>query len=474
MTESSMFDPGHSQHAKPSMKNKPTTARGAPAFNPIHPSMELPPEQLIRLLSMESKKTRKHMKTRRSSAAKKSRPANDEPKILHSPEPQKSRPATAEPKIQRSPEPQNSLCASDEQDSTDSDDAKKSRQVAEEQKTHRPANPAPRKKTLDRHEQPEAKQVGRPRHHMEYERNEPAVFDKQGPGWLPSTLVIGLVAGATISGYLFWDQPSPTAKQKTPAPVVSSEPRDRRIPQQQTKSQPAKHKAAPRSKQAAATPIAPAPTPVTAPRTDNDAKWQAAIKTEQNRLRSAAEQRLAERLVKMIVNRESTDLQALQANEPAVSATPPAADPAFDQAAVSEPAPTTPESPPTQQLPVDMIQADATEPVAQADALPAAKPVLGIGGSDRNGEKFEESTGLLDRVEQDTVPDVAPAIEQEPVSNIAPSLDEDTTTAFTHSSEGNNVSDVKPSTAPEMETEQGSNGVSNETPSPAPTDSALF
>jgi hypothetical protein len=412
--------------------------------------MELPPEQLIRLLSMESKKTRKHMKMRRSF------------------DQQKSRPAIGEPKIQRSPDQQNSRCTSDEPKPQDSDDGQKSRQVTDQQKTHRPpSQQAPRKKTTDRQERPEPKQVARPSHHMEYERNEPAVFHKRGPGWLPSALVIGLVAGVAVSGYLFWDPPSPPiAKQKKPAPVVSSEPQNRRMPQQQPKSPPVKRKAAPRSGETATLPAQALP-PVKAPRTGNDAKWQAAIKTEQSRLRSAAEQRLAEQLVKMIVNREPEDLQAPPANEP----TPPPAEPAFDQAAVSQPTPATAESPPTQHVPVEMIQADDAEPVAEA--IPAVTPVQGI-GSDGSGEMFEESTGLVDSFEQDTVPDVVPAIEQEPVSNIAPSLDENTATAFSHSIEGDSVSDVGPSTGPEMEAEQSSSGVSNESSSSASEDSALF
>jgi len=249
MTESSIFGPGHSQHPKPGMKNKPTASRGAPPFNPLHPSMELPPEQLIRLLSMESKKTRKHMKMRRSF------------------DQQKSRPAIGEPKIQRSPDQQNSRCTSDEPKPQDSDDGQKSRQVTDQQKTHRPPSQAPRKKTTDRQERPEPKQVARPSHHMEYERNEPAVFEQRSP-WLLPAMLIGLVAGVAISGYLFWYQPSPSAQQKKPAPLVSSEPQNRRIPKQQPHSQPVKHKAAPDSGKTARL-----PTPAKAAPTGNDAKW---------------------------------------------------------------------------------------------------------------------------------------------------------------------------------------------------------
>ena len=178
MTESSIFGPGHSQHQKPGIKNKPSAGRGrgALAFNPLHPSMELPPEQLIRLLGMESKKTRKHMKTRRSSKQQKPLPAINEQKTPPSPDQQDSCRTTAEQKTHVSQGPQ------------------QSHRVADEQKTHRSPSQGAQKKTTDRQQRPEPQQVAPPSHRMEYERNEPAVFDKRGPGWLLPALVTGLVA----------------------------------------------------------------------------------------------------------------------------------------------------------------------------------------------------------------------------------------------------------------------------------------
>jgi hypothetical protein len=428
MTESSIFDAGHRQHPKPNTKNKPGAGRGTLAFNPLHPSMELPPEQLIRLLGMESKKTRQNMKMRRSSRQQKSVRAIDGQKIQHS------------------PDQKNARCATDEQKPHASHDPKKSHRVADKQITHRST----------RQERPKPQQVAHPSHPMEYERNQPAVFDKLSSGWLLPALVIGLVAGVVVSGSLFWYQSSPAAKQKTPAPVVSSEPQNRRIPKQQVKSQAAKRKTAPAK-------TAPANTA----RTDNDAKWQAAIKAEQNRLRSTAEQRLNEQLTKVKVSRELADLQTPPANDhpPATAATlPAAAEPAFDQAAVSEPVPARAESPPTQEAPVEIPEPE-TLPVVTADEAV---------GPDRNGGMFEESTGLVDSLEQDTVSDVAATIEQDSMSDIAPSPEVNATTAFTHSNERDTVSDVKPASGQELEAGQSTRGASDESASSAPGDSALF
>jgi hypothetical protein len=115
MTESSIFASGHSLHPQPGTNNKPAAGRGALAFNPLHPSMELPPEQLIRLLGMESKKTRKHMKTRRASNPQKSRPAIDEQKNLPSSDAQKSRCVTDEQEPQISQNLQQAAHAADKE-----------------------------------------------------------------------------------------------------------------------------------------------------------------------------------------------------------------------------------------------------------------------------------------------------------------------------------------------------------------------
>jgi len=458
MTESSIFDPEHSQQPQPGMNTKPTAGRGALAFNPLHPSMELPPEQLIRLLGMESKKTRKHLKMQRSSNQQKPHRAINAQKTPPSPNRQDSCHITDEQKPQASPDPQ------------------KSQRIADEQKTHRPPSQGAQKKTTDRQQRPEPQQVARPNHPMEYERNEPDIIDKRGPGWgwLLPALVTGLVAGVTVSAALFWYQSSPTAKQKAPAPLVSSEPQNRRIPKQQQNRQPLKRKAAPGSTK---TVKLPTPAAAKAVRSGNDANWQAARKAEQNRLRRAAEQRLTEQLTKMKVNRELADLQAPPAVEhtPAAAATlSAAAEPAFDQAVVNEPAAVAgAESPPSEEAPVEMIQADETKPLADPEILPAVTPAQAV-GSDSHGGILEESTGFVDSFEQDTAADVAAPVEQDSESNIAPSLDVNTPTAFTRSTERDTVPDVTPLSGDELDTERSTSTTSDESSLPVSEDSASF
>jgi len=201
-----------------------------------------------------------------------------------------------------------------------------------------------------------------------------------------------------------------------------------------------------------------------------------AIETEHNRLRKTAEQRLTEQLTRIKVNRELAELQAPPANDhtPAAAATlPAAAEPTFNQAAVFEPAAARAETPPSREVPVEMTQVDEATSIPEPETLPAVTPAQGV-GSDRNGDMFEESANLVDSFEQDTVSDVAATIEQDTLSNIAPALDVNTTSAFTHSNEQDSVSDAAPSPADEMEAEQSSNGVSDESSSSAAEDSASF
>ena len=66
MTDSTIVDPGHKQRLQRRTDDKLASSGSQLNFNPLHPSMELPPEQLIRLLGMEGKKIRKSRKTRRS------------------------------------------------------------------------------------------------------------------------------------------------------------------------------------------------------------------------------------------------------------------------------------------------------------------------------------------------------------------------------------------------------------------------
>ncbi len=64
-----MSDPGQAQRMTRRTTDKPSPAGGQLNFNPLHPSMELPPEQLIRLLSLESKTKRRKKPVRPAAAA---------------------------------------------------------------------------------------------------------------------------------------------------------------------------------------------------------------------------------------------------------------------------------------------------------------------------------------------------------------------------------------------------------------------
>jgi hypothetical protein len=59
MAHSSKQDSGTYQRPEKSTRDTAPAGANRLAFNPLHPSMELPPEQLIRLLGLETKKTRK-------------------------------------------------------------------------------------------------------------------------------------------------------------------------------------------------------------------------------------------------------------------------------------------------------------------------------------------------------------------------------------------------------------------------------
>jgi hypothetical protein len=52
-------DPGQAQRMSRRTTDKPASSGGQLNFNPLHPSMELPPEQLIRLLGLEKKTKRR-------------------------------------------------------------------------------------------------------------------------------------------------------------------------------------------------------------------------------------------------------------------------------------------------------------------------------------------------------------------------------------------------------------------------------
>ncbi len=235
MTDKTIVDPGHAQRLQRRTDGKPAPSANHLNFNPVHPSMELPPEQLIRLLGMESKKTRKSRKTRRTpKRAAAAVPATVDTHTDSAPPPAKARPRATRPKNGS----------------------------------------------------------------IRYERCElPQVFDEGRSRLLVPSLLVGVVAGIAVSGYLFWYQPADTAVQKTPAPVIAKQ---RQKPQ--PKGQRVKRTPATKLKMSA----------------QENAAWRATVEAQQQRLHSAAEQRLAER-----VSQQQQPVQQAEATTGPVIDTPP-------------------------------------------------------------------------------------------------------------------------------------------------------
>lgn len=243
MTDTNIVDPGHAQRLKRRADDRPAPGGSQMSFNPLHPSMELPPEQLIRLLGMESKKTRKVRKTRKTA-----RPA----------------PAAA------------------------------TRQQAKPQQS--PATTETPKK------------VSRPARSIRYEDSQPPMFEDKRRNLLVPALLVGVVAGITVSAYLLLSQPVPVTEQK---PVAATTSPVKKVP---TATKP------PTSKPAAAMSI------------QEQAQWQAAAQKENQRLRNTAEQLFAERVMQLEAAAEITEAT------PAADPTPaPATQPAMDEQPLNTP-----------------------------------------------------------------------------------------------------------------------------------------
>ncbi len=97
MTESTTIDPGKTRRKQRRASDRPRAAGAQSSFNPLHPSMELPPEQLIRLLGLESKRIRKPKRTHKTPVRNKtatpvtspaSEPQRAEPDPITAPKPQ--------------------------------------------------------------------------------------------------------------------------------------------------------------------------------------------------------------------------------------------------------------------------------------------------------------------------------------------------------------------------------------------------
>jgi hypothetical protein len=156
MTDTTIVDPEHTHQQNRRTSDKPRAGGRQSSFNPLHPSMELPPEQLIRLLGLEGKKVRKKNKPVRAKApaGAVSRPAASMPAAEIPPVPEPLAPMRAETSVARR---------------------------------------APRKQRA---------------------RQDLSAFPERRTGLLLPALGIGVLAGLAVTAYLFWWQPAPAG---TPA-----------------------------------------------------------------------------------------------------------------------------------------------------------------------------------------------------------------------------------------------------------------
>lgn len=219
MTNTTTSEPVGVRRPNRRASDTPATGGSQSNFNPLHPSMELPPEQLIRLLGLEDKKGRKK---RKSPAAKK--PAR--PAVETRPENTPKQPTTTA----KPPAPDKHRAA------------------------HRSPQPSRRRQ----------------------QQADASIFGDARRGLLLPALGFGAVAGLTLSVYLFWGQPdTPKTAARSPESATSV-----------SASKPA--------------PVIRKPVEASAEQKDpvptDNPKWRAAIRAQEQRLRSAARQRQNERL----------------------------------------------------------------------------------------------------------------------------------------------------------------------------------
>ena len=164
MNDTTIVDPEHAHQQNRRAADNPRAGGRQSSFNPLHPSMELPPEQLIRLLGLEGKKIRKKHKpaqakapTRADTGRAASVPATEIPPV-----PERLAPMRAETSVARR---------------------------------------SPRKQRA---------------------RQDLSAFPERRTGLLLPAVGIGVLAGLAVTAYLFWWQPAP-ATTPTARPAGSRE-----------------------------------------------------------------------------------------------------------------------------------------------------------------------------------------------------------------------------------------------------------
>ncbi len=243
MTDSTTVKPGNVGEKQRRATDKPRAAKVRSTFNPLHPSMELPPEQLIRLLGLESKKIRKQRRA-------KTGPEQQTPTTTGK--------STPPPELER-------------QEAT---------------KTTKETEPARSESQQTRSESgrtpPESQRARSARRQREYERATKRNESKNGRSLWLSALAVGLICGIAGAVYLFGMQPDQGTTTKATVPVTS---KVNRKPVSSASGKPAT-KAPTTADKAKQTPAA-----------NNDPAWLATIDARKKHLRDGAEQRFEQRLM---------------------------------------------------------------------------------------------------------------------------------------------------------------------------------
>lgn len=251
MSHTPTVDPGQAQQLSRRAADKSRASGSQTRFNPLHPSLELPPEQLIRLLGLEDKPSRRKHKSGVAESARAD---------LHSGN--LSTPPAAVP-------------------------------VSE-------SAPLPRLEVPTDHRMYQKRQ---------YRDRDTTPFKQGRPSLLLMATGIGILAGIAVSAYVFWWQSDaqpklPEALVKTP-PAATTAGIPAPVKRQSSAiaaPSPATTKTAPPAAVTAPTvkPQLTRPETTSAPPTENtpadDPRWRAAVEAQEQRLRAAAAQRLRERM----------------------------------------------------------------------------------------------------------------------------------------------------------------------------------
>lgn len=356
MNDSSLVEPGRARR----VSDKPRASGSQSSFNPLHPSMELPPEQLIRLLGLEGKKTRKHPK-RAATAGGTTAPAKE-----------------MSPPKELAPE------ASPVSTWSLPDDMVPASRKRATKSANSGGNPTPRKPR---------------RAHA-----SDTVFQEHRNGLLLPAATIGVLAGLAVAAYLFWGRPSSekTAVGKPPVAARIDSPKETTVtgvtsPPTQSKSSPIERKQ---------------------PEVVNDSKWRAAVQAQEQRVRAAAQERLRARMQAAQYSAEETigvvqptvppdTIQALPVPPPPADGAPPTTmDPDVVSAEplpepVEQPSAATTNAPTTRQdIPAQAEILSSPEP--ENDAPAALQPPVDMGTAPDGPETLEFAPAVENGVAQPT------------------------------------------------------------------------